>query len=128
MGIHTLFNGDNTEAVLYCSTSGWAFGPVFRDSFDASLKADSFVEYVKSHTGEDARMLEDKILRDLYRKFLDDCQSCCDCGKWVEEIFSYGECGECAERHADLAAEDYRSWVEATENRDEIEPPIGGAR
>lgn len=51
MGTRILFDGDN--AVLYCSTSDWAFGPVFskNDDQDALERAENFLKWVQDRLG-----------------------------------------------------------------------------
>jgi hypothetical protein len=47
-----------SEAVLYCSTTMWAFGPVFDDYDDA----EAFLEWWKAKGGQDLRLLTDAEL------------------------------------------------------------------
>lgn len=49
-------------AVLYCSTSMWAFGPVFEDADQAR----EFLEFVPG----DPRLLSDTTLEGYYSQFL----------------------------------------------------------
>jgi len=67
MGVHILHNAENDTAVLYCSTSGWAFGPVFdeRDGISASDMAEAFLKWLHI----DPRM-EDRKLESKYYEFL----------------------------------------------------------
>ena len=46
MGVRIL-SGDDNQAVLYCSTSDWAFGPVFGadDDHDADERAEAFLRW-----------------------------------------------------------------------------------
>jgi hypothetical protein len=57
------------EAALYCSTSDWAFGPVFSDSdnYDAAERAESFLRFLGAR---DARQFTEKALEDLYSQWL----------------------------------------------------------
>jgi hypothetical protein len=63
MGVHIL--GQAEQAVMYCSTSDWAFGPVFSaDGFhDAADRAEAFLRWLVV----DARTLSDNALDDRYR-------------------------------------------------------------
>lgn len=47
MGVRIL--RDKTEAAMYCSTSGWAFGPVFDDRglHDADERIEAFLRWLK---------------------------------------------------------------------------------
>jgi hypothetical protein len=66
MGVRILDGEDG--AVLYCSTTMWAFGPVFQDdkNHSAGELADEFVAWLNI----DARKLTDKELADKYSEFL----------------------------------------------------------
>lgn len=59
-------NKDYDGAVLYCSTSMWAFGPVFENG-DA---AQEFLDWLK----EDPRRLSQRELEMEYHDWLDECQ------------------------------------------------------
>jgi len=61
---------------LYCSTSGWAFGPVFEDAD----QAEAFLEWTKKHVGRDLRLLSDEELETEYRKWLSSTAECRECG------------------------------------------------
>ena len=50
-------------AVLYCSTSMWAFGPVFHEGYD---EAQAFLDWL----GVDPRGLSESELQEKYREFL----------------------------------------------------------
>ena len=60
MGVR-IITGEN-EAVLYCSTTMWAFGPVF-DDYDA---AEWFLSWWKERDGRDLRLLTDAELEHEY--------------------------------------------------------------
>jgi hypothetical protein len=57
-----------SEAVLYCSTSDWAFGPVFSDDdhHDADERAEAFCRWLN----RDARTLEESELQSAYSRWL----------------------------------------------------------
>lgn len=50
MGCRILHDRDGDMATLYCSTSDWAFGPVFQadDEHDADERAEAFCEWLKT--------------------------------------------------------------------------------
>lgn len=52
MGVRILHDSEHDQAVLYCSTTDWAFGPVFQDSddgdHDAAERADAFMRWLAS--------------------------------------------------------------------------------
>lgn len=67
MSVRILTDGEN--AALYCSTSEWAFGPVFSEDGkrDAQQVAERFLRWLPS----DAREYLDNALTDAYIRFLD---------------------------------------------------------
>jgi len=70
MGVRILIDADHEHAVLYCSTTDWAFGPVFReDEYDHAPedRAELFLEWL-SQFGRDARLYTDA---ELSSKFTD---------------------------------------------------------
>lgn len=56
-------DGSQTVALLYCSVSMWAFGPVFDDW----EMADDFLNWLN----QDARRLSDHELRTSYHNYLE---------------------------------------------------------
>jgi hypothetical protein len=68
MGVRILTDnsGSRTQAVLYCSTSDWAFGPVFQESndgeHDATERAEAFCRWLV----RDPRPLTDVELAAAY--------------------------------------------------------------
>lgn len=60
MGVRILETENN--AVLYCSTSMWAFGPLFEDADEAQ----AFLDWL----GADPRLLADGHLAEKYSEFL----------------------------------------------------------
>ncbi len=77
MGVRVLqavdkYNGMSSNAVLYCSTSDWAFGPVFYDeeNHDAYERAEAFLEWLDESTRQDARTLTDSELEHKYSEWL----------------------------------------------------------
>lgn len=59
MGVRTIFDRSEELAALYCSTSGWAFGPIFHGPA-ADEQAQSFLDWLNC----DPRHLPDLLLRD----------------------------------------------------------------
>lgn len=49
MGCHIAHDRNQNLAVLYCSTSDWAFGPVFTDTddHDADERAEAFLRWLR---------------------------------------------------------------------------------
>ena len=83
MGVCILTDGDN--ALLYCSTSGWGFGPLFskdEQGRDAEQMAKRFLNWLPG----DPRTYQDHQLEKQYSAFLD----------WNEKHFTledYSELG-----------------------------------
>ena len=48
MGVRILQDTKNRQSCLYCSTSGWAFGPVFGDEDEAA----EFIQWYERHFGD----------------------------------------------------------------------------
>lgn len=61
MSVCTLTDRDSGEAVFYCSTSGWAFGPVM-DNYEV---AEAFLQSLPS----DPRNYSDKELGEAWTSF-----------------------------------------------------------
>jgi len=70
--------GTETGAVLICSTSGVAFGPVMKDAEEA----DVFLEFL----GVDARVLSENDLMASYSEFLNGTRICEDCEAEVAHV------------------------------------------
>ena len=70
MAAHILANSKDDQAVLYCSTTDWAFGPVFQSLPDlsASEMAQAFIDWLP----QDPRHYQDHVLESKYNKFLAD--------------------------------------------------------
>jgi rubrerythrin len=87
MGVR-ITNG--TEAVLYCSKTMWAFGPVFDDYDDA----EAFLEWWKAKDARDLRLLTDAELEHEHYEWRkqkdqevqpDGAIMCDNCGEYVTE-------------------------------------------
>jgi len=50
MSVHILTDSTGETAAMYCSTSDWAFGPVFncKDGHDADDRAELFLRWLKA--------------------------------------------------------------------------------
>lgn len=84
MGIHIAYDSRHDIALLYCSTSDWAFGPTFgnSDDHDADERAESFLRWLETcdewptfdKVGlggrRDARELSDSGLQSAYGAWL----------------------------------------------------------
>jgi hypothetical protein len=82
MGVRILHNRDSDIATLYCSTTDWAFGPVFwgSEALDADQRAQKFLDwfetadlsrYERLHLlGRDVRSLTDRGLERAYGDWL----------------------------------------------------------
>lgn len=68
MGVRILHG--QCSAVLYCSTTDWAFGPVFgdTDTHDAEERAEAFCDWLSP---KDPRDMDDSELERLYIRFCD---------------------------------------------------------
>ncbi len=62
---------DTTVAVLFCSTTGWAFGPLFEDLEDAQ----SFLDWLSAREDRDPRNLPDHELGDYFKEFRKEVSS-----------------------------------------------------
>lgn len=85
MSVRILYDADRDYAVMYCSTSMWAFGPIFssEDEGDAQQRAEAFLEWLErlSNFGQyeqsligaprrDARLLTEAGLSAAYADWL----------------------------------------------------------
>lgn len=75
MGVRIIHGQD--EAVLYCSTTDWAFGPVFSDdgNHGAVERAEAFLRWFHTHGNvgplhyDDPRQLTDSELESKYSEW-----------------------------------------------------------
>ena len=90
MSIQILRNAEDTRAALYCSTTDWAFGPVFSEyredwpggeCLDASEVALEFTRWLPM----DARQYEDADLEAKYHDFLAALPGLLRAGREAEE-------------------------------------------
>jgi hypothetical protein len=69
MGVHIAHDRHNDVAIMYCSTTDWAFGPVFvdDDGHDADERVEAFLRWLKTTTGvPDPRSLTEEELQKAY--------------------------------------------------------------
>lgn len=66
MGVRVLHDVEDDQACLYCSTTDWAFGPVFSGDTptrkDAQECALAFLAWLDHHKSKDARRYTDQEL------------------------------------------------------------------
>lgn len=67
MGVRILHDENDKLANLYCSTSDWAFGPVFYA--DGVIGASDFAEAFLKWIGKDVREYDDEHLEMKYCEF-----------------------------------------------------------
>ena len=63
MGVRVISDTETGESALYCSTTMWAFGPVFSDAD----QAEAFLDWMEP---TDVRSLTDQALTARYLDFL----------------------------------------------------------
>ena len=69
MGVRIIEDKDERMAVLYCSTTTWAFGPVFYEFADGSLSArDMAITFIR-WLPQDARLYTQKELEDKHNEW-----------------------------------------------------------
>jgi len=69
MGVRIL-EAKTGEAVIYCSTSAWAFGPIFHDSDDGEVAAADRALAFLRWLPRDARLYKDNELERKYCEWL----------------------------------------------------------
>ena len=78
MGVRIIADEYDKLAVLYCSTSDWAFGPVFYA--DGLIYASDLAERFIQWLGRDSREYNDEELREKYHEFrLLNWKQCPEC-------------------------------------------------
>lgn len=108
MGCRILYD-PKVGAALYCSTTDWAFGPLF----ESVEQAEAFLEWVPS----DPRRYPDYKLQGLKSEFTRKAVECADCLRWfvkADDDIKRERCDHCL----DLAAEDARFDEEADREAD----------
>lgn len=64
MSVCILWDDSADKAALYCTTTDWAFGPVFQGP-EAQEQAQAFLDWLNV----DPRQLEDSVLERLYNNW-----------------------------------------------------------
>lgn len=102
MGVRIIV-GENLQcAVLYCSVTDWAFGPLFADYEEA----ESFLKWLSDTDGRDARRLTDKEMENAVYVFRTSCVKCEYCGRRVPLATHYAEQHWCDAEEKALLGED----------------------
>lgn len=77
MAVCVISNGEN--AALYCTSSDWAFGPVFgndvldlSETSDPEGRAERFIKWCREKKGCDVRELSDSDMQSAYSDWLED--------------------------------------------------------
>ena len=72
MGVRILEGDKGRMACFYCSTSDWAFGPVFLDYENqlAGDLAEGFFNWHKEKYGTDLRLVKDSDLESRYGEWI----------------------------------------------------------
>lgn len=89
MAVEILRNDSGDTACMFCTTSMWAFGPVFQGN-DAGKEAVAFLAWcLQDSLRGDPRMMSDKDLENArsYFRRLPRCHVCADAG----EVTALGE-------------------------------------
>lgn len=99
MSVRILVNRDDDQAALYCSTTEWAFGPLF----GSEQEAEAFLGWAHEECpGAGLRNLEPSNLETFVSQFRGLYRECEDCGDSFFVEFSVDretlKCGDCRER------------------------------
>ena len=77
MAVHILHDKHHGMAIMYCTTTDWAFGPVFNDGehwqHDAADRAEGFLRWLRTRPSlveRDPRRLTDQELEAVYSLWL----------------------------------------------------------
>lgn len=106
MGCRILVDEESAAAVFYCSTTGWAFGPVMDEGVEF---AERFLKYLHPR---DPRALTDPDLAHQYAEFQTfDTEHCHDCGEPNDYKCKHDNCKGCGcsecedlDRYAELTS------------------------
>ena len=79
MGVRILSDRDSDQAALFCSTTEWAFGPIFHDDgdHDADERAEAFCRWLGAR---EPRRMTDAELRAAYQEWRSQ-----EAAQWTEE-------------------------------------------
>lgn len=100
MGIRIIageYDGDTSGAVLVCSTSMTAFGPIFADT----QEADCFLNWWGDNFGETVRAVDSETLGErfaTFRRLVVECSGCREC-----TVKPGGMCDDCVEMRREPA-------------------------
>lgn len=78
MGCRIINDRNQGIACLYCSTSGWAFGPTFEDEFEAQ----EFCDWLNC----DPRILKDDLLAEAHAEWFRTHHDAS--GEWTDKHFA----------------------------------------
>ena len=77
MGVRIIYDEKHEQANLYCSTSEWAFGPIFHSQSEkgkryhsADERCEAFLSYLVKHNYPDPRKLNEIELRTAFHSWL----------------------------------------------------------
>ena len=87
--IEGTYDGDTTGAVMICSTSMWAFGPVFDDV----QEVDCFQKWYADRYPESIRQTSQELLANRFGLFRAMVSKCAECDEWTVDF--PGVCDEC---------------------------------
>lgn len=91
------YDGDTTGAVMICSTTMWAFGPVFDDP----QEVDCFQDWWGDNFGETVREVDSETLGErfaTFRRLVVECSGCREC-----TVKPGGMCDDCVEMRREPA-------------------------
>ena len=83
------YDGDTTGAVMICSTTMWAFGPVFDDP----QEVDCFQDWWGDNYSESIREASESQLKERFELFRRLVVRCRDCDEWT--VAGGGLCDDC---------------------------------
>ena len=93
MAVQIMSNRDGSTAIMFCNTTGWAFGPVNRsEEYNASQELWMFI----NNLPRDAREYSSKCLESKYSKFRSELKHC-ECG---EPLMNGTQCCLCRDAEA----------------------------
>lgn len=89
MAIEVLHDQEKRQAVLICTTSGVAFGPVFSDTrnWNSGEIAEAFLQWNYAYRDDDPRMIAESTLLDRRSDFESEARggNLCACGRRFDD-------------------------------------------